>query len=42
MIDCLIEMLQLPNIGHMTTPTIQLESRDEILLVTLLAEIMTS
>ena len=27
-------MLELPNFGHMTTSTIQFESRDEILLVT--------
>ena len=29
MITFLIEMLQLPNFGHMTTSTIQFESRDE-------------
>ena len=34
MITSLIEMLVLLNLGHMTTPTIQFESRDEILLVT--------
>ena len=27
-------MLELPNLGHMTTSTIQFESRDKILLVT--------
>ena len=30
----LIERLELPNFGHMTTSTIELDSRDEILLVT--------
>ena len=34
MITSLIEMLVLLNLGHMTKPTIQFESRDEILLVT--------
>ena len=34
MITSLIEMLVLLNLGHMTTPTIQFESPDEILLVT--------
>ena len=34
MITSLIEMLVLLNLGHMTTPTIPFESRDEILLVT--------
>ena len=29
MIASLIEMLQLPNFGHMTTSSIQYESRDE-------------
>ena len=31
----LIEMLEVPNFGHMTTSTISLESHDKILLVTL-------
>ena len=35
-------MLQLPNFGHMTMPTIKFDSRDKNLLVTLLAVIMTS
>ena len=34
MITSLIEILVLLNLGHMTTPKIQFESRDEILLVT--------
>ena len=34
MITSLLEMLELPNIGRMTTSTIQLESRDKIWLVT--------
>ena len=41
MITFLIEMLQLPNFGHMTTFIIQFESRDKILFVTSWAEIMT-
>ena len=39
MITFLIEMLELPNFGHMITSIIELESRDKNLLVT---EIMTS
>ena len=31
MITSLIEMLELPNFGHMTTSTIYFESRDKIL-----------
>ena len=42
MITSLIEMLELPNFGHMTTSTILFESRDKILLVKLWTEIMTS
>ena len=34
MITSLIEMLELPNFGHMTASTIKFESRDNILLVT--------
>ena len=34
-------MIELPNFGHMTTFTLQLESRDKILLVTSYTEIMT-
>ena len=42
MITALIEMLELPNFGHMTTSTKQFESCDKILLATLWTEIMTS
>ena len=35
-------MLKLPNFDHMTTSTKQFDSRDKILLVTSLTEIMTS
>ena len=38
----LIEILELPNFGHMTTSIIWFESRDKILLVTSWAEIMMS
>ena len=41
MITFLIEMLELPKFGPITTPTILLESRDKILLVTSWTEIMT-
>ena len=41
MIIFLIEMLELPKFGPMTTSTILLESRDKILLVTSWTEIMT-
>ena len=34
MITSLIEMLELPNFGLMTTSTVQLESRDKVWLVT--------
>ena len=34
MINSLVEMIELPNFGHMTTSTIQSESRDKILLMT--------
>ena len=33
-------MLELPNFGHMTTPKIQFESRNKILLVTSWTEII--
>ena len=42
MIASLIEMLELPNFGHMTTYKIKCESRDKILLVRSWTEIMTS
>ena len=41
-ITSLIEMLQLPNFGHMNTSTMYLESCDKVLLVTSLTENMTS
>ena len=37
----LIEILLLPNFGHMITSTLQFELRDKILLVTSLTKIMT-
>ena len=42
MLTSLIEMLELPNFGHMIPLIIQFESRNEILLVMLCAEIMMS
>ena len=42
MIPFLIEIRELPNFGHMATPTIEFHSRDKILLVTSWAEIITS
>ena len=42
MITSLTEMLELPSFGHMTTFTLQFESRDKILLVTSWTEIITS
>ena len=42
MITSLIEMLELPNFGHMKTSIIQFESGDKILLVTSWTNIMTS
>ena len=42
MITSLIDMLDLPNFGHMTASTIYFESRDKILLVTSQTEVMTS
>ena len=41
-ITSLIEMLELPNFGHMTTPTIQFDSRNKISLVSSYSENMTS
>ena len=35
-------LIELPDFGHMTTLTIQFESRDKMLLVTSSSEIMTS
>ena len=40
MITSLIEMLELPNLGHRSTSTVQSESRDKILLMTLWILIM--
>ena len=42
MITCLIEMLELPSFGHMTTSTIELESCDKTLLATSWTDSMTS
>ena len=42
MIASFVEMLDLPNFGHMTTFTLSFESRDKTLLVTSWTEIMTS
>ena len=42
MITSLIEMLELPNLGHMTTFTIQFESRNTILLMKSWTENITS
>ena len=42
MLTSLIEMLKLPNFGHMTTCTISFESRDEFFSVRSWIEIMTS
>ena len=42
MITSLLEMLELPNFGHMTPSTIPFEPHDKILLVTSWTEIMTS
>ena len=42
MVISLIEMLELPNFGHMTTLRISFESRDKILLVTSWTKIMMS
>ena len=41
-ITSLIEMLELPNFGHMITTAIKLDSPDKILLVTSSTEVMTS
>ena len=42
MITSLIEMLELPNFGHMTTSAVSLKSRDGIFLMTPWIEIITS
>ena len=42
MITSLIEMLELPNFGHITISTTQFDSRDNILLVTSLTIVMMS
>ena len=42
MIATLKEMLELANLNHMTTSTIQFESHDQFFLVTSWAEIMSS
>ena len=42
MINSLIEVLELPNFGHMTTFTIKFDSRDKILSVISLTGIVTS
>ena len=42
MITSLIEMLELPNFGHMTTSIIYYESLDKILLMMSWTEIMKS
>ena len=42
MITSLVETLELPNFGHMTTFTIWFESSDKILLITSWTEIMPS
>ena len=42
MITSLIEVLELPNFGHITKSTKKYESRDKILLMTSLTEIITS
>ena len=41
MITSLIEVLDLPNFGHMTTSKIQFEARDKTLLVIPWAEIIS-
>ena len=42
MITSIIEILELPNFGHMTKSTIQFKPRDKILLTMSQIEIMTS
>ena len=42
MITSLVEMLELPNFGHMIMSTIQFESREKTFLVTSWTETMTS
>ena len=41
MITSLIEYVELPNFGHMTTSTIQFESHDKVLLMKSWTETMT-
>ena len=41
-ITSLIEMLELPNFGHMITTAIKLDSPDKIMLVMSWTEVMTS
>ena len=41
MITSVIEMLELPNFGHMATSTLQFESRTKISLVTSGTQIIT-
>ena len=42
MVTSLMEMLELPNFGRMTTSTIYFESRDKFMLATSQTEFMTS
>ena len=42
MITSVIEVLQLRNFGHMTTSTVERQSHDKVLLMTLWEEIKTS
>ena len=42
MITPLIEMLELSNVGHLAISTIEIESRNKILLVTSWTEIIPS
>ena len=42
MIISLLEMLELPNFGHMTKSTISFKTRDKIVLMTSWTQIMTS
>ena len=42
MITSFIEMLELPNFGHMTSSTVRFDSRNKIYLATAWTGIMTS
>ena len=42
MVTSFIEMLELPNFGHMNTSTIKFESRDKIFLLMSSAGVLTS